>query len=301
MRKRRPSPRLHAGCSSGAPPHYRRPHRSTMERHGSRNDRQGSAHVVVRVAAAAKDAALGGLIWTLVRTDFKARYHGTLSGFVWALLKPLTMFVVLTAVFSLVFVGDETYRLDLILGLFLWEFFAEGTKVGMTSLHAKGFLLTKARFPSWVLVVTSISNPLLTILVFATVLTGFLVATGRAPSPVQLALFAGYLMAMTTVVVGISLAGSVLFLRYRDLNQIWDVVTQAGFFFAPIIYPLAVIPERYHFYLYVWPPTAIIEFSRDVLVEHRVPSLVGHMDLGLMAVGVLLVGVTVYRRYAPRV
>ena len=69
---------------------------------------------------------------------------------------------------------------------------------------------------------------------------------------------------MAIVVVGISLAGSVLFLRYRDLNQVWDVVTQAGFFVAPIIYPLGVIPERYHFYLYAWPPTAIIEFSRAV-------------------------------------
>ena len=39
---------------------------------------------------------------------------------------------------------------------------------------------------------------------------------------------------------------SVLFLRYRDLNQVWDVVTQAGFFLAPIIYPLGIIPERFH-------------------------------------------------------
>src|SRR6187549_1166246 len=114
-------------------------------------------------------ASWAGLVWTLVRTDFKARYHGTLSGFVWALLKPLSMFVVLTSVFSLVFVTDANYRLDLILGLFLWEFFAEGTKIGLTSLHAKGFLLTKARFPSWILVVTSLSNPLITVAVFATV------------------------------------------------------------------------------------------------------------------------------------
>ena len=42
-----------------------------------------------------------GLVWTLVRTDFKTRYHGTIGGFVWALLKPLTMFLVLLAVFSL--------------------------------------------------------------------------------------------------------------------------------------------------------------------------------------------------------
>jgi len=246
-------------------------------------------------------ASVAGLVWTLVRTDFKARYHGTLSGFVWALLKPLSMFVVLTSVFSLVFVTDANYRLDLILGLFLWEFFAEGTKIGLTSLHAKGFLLTKARFPSWILVVTSLSNPLITVAVFATVLTVFLSASGRTPSAIHLALFGSYLLAMGIIVIGISLAGSVLFLRYRDLNQVWDVVTQAGFFFAPIIYPLGVIPERYHFYLYAWPPTAIIEFSRAVLIEERTPSAIGHLDMALVTFGALLIGVLVYRRYAPRV
>jgi ABC-type polysaccharide/polyol phosphate export permease len=246
-------------------------------------------------------ASVAGLVWTLVRTDFKARYHGTLSGFVWALLKPLSMFVVLTSVFSLVFVTDENYRLDLILGLFLWEFFAEGTKIGLMSLHAKGFLLTKARFPTWILVVTSLSNPLITISVFATLLTVFLSATGRTPSVLHLALFGAYLVAMGIIVIGISLAGSVLFLRYRDLNQVWDVVTQAGFFFAPIIYPLGVIPERYHFFLYAWPPTAVIEFSRAVLIEEQTPSAFGHLDLALVASGVLLAGVLVYRRFAPRV
>ena len=103
-------------------------------------------------------AASRGLVWTLVRTDFKARYHGTLGGFVWALLKPLTMFLVLMAVFSFVFAADPDYQLNLIVGLFLWDFFAEGTKAGLTSLHARVTCSRKARFPSWILVVTSISN-----------------------------------------------------------------------------------------------------------------------------------------------
>src|SRR5215831_20062298 len=90
---------------------------------------------------ASADASIWGLVWTLVRTDFKARYHGTPSGFLWALLKPLTMFAVLTAVFSLVFQREPHYKLDLLIGLFLWEFFAEGTKVGLTALHSRGFLL----------------------------------------------------------------------------------------------------------------------------------------------------------------
>ena len=63
------------------------------------------------------------LAWTLVRTDFKARYHGTLGGFVWALLKPLTMFLSLLAIFSFVFTTEPNYRLNLLIGLFLWDFF----------------------------------------------------------------------------------------------------------------------------------------------------------------------------------
>src|SRR5262245_30331539 len=98
---------------------------------------------------------IGGLVWTLIRTDFKVRYHGSLGGFVWALLKPLSMFLVLMGVFSLIFVSEPHYRINLILGLFLWEFFAEGTKTGLTSLYAKAYLLAKTRFPRWIVVVTS--------------------------------------------------------------------------------------------------------------------------------------------------
>ena len=75
-------------------------------------------------------AADAGLIWTLVRTDFKARYHGTLGGFVWALLKPMSMFVVLMGVFSFLFASNPTYKLNLIVGLFLWDFSPKAPRAG---------------------------------------------------------------------------------------------------------------------------------------------------------------------------
>ena len=111
-----------------------------------------------------------GLVWTLIRTDFKTRYHGTIGGFVWALLKPLTMFLVLLAVFSYVFASEPQYKLDLIIGLFLYEFFQESTKAGLLSIRAKGYLLTKARFPPWIVVVTSASNAVITLALFSLVL-----------------------------------------------------------------------------------------------------------------------------------
>ncbi len=246
-------------------------------------------------------AQFAGLVWTLIRTDFKTRYHGTVGGFVWALLKPLTMFLVLLAVFSYVFASDPQYKLDLIIGLFLYEFFQESTKSGLLSIRAKGYLLTKARFPSWIVVVTSASNAVITLALFSVVLIVFLAATGRAPAPGAIALYASYQLEFFGIVTGFSLAASVLFMRYRDLNQVWDVVTHAGFFIAPIIYPLGILPERVHVLLYAWPPTPVILFSRSVLVDGRVPSPLAHALLLAETLTILGAGALIYRWRAPRV
>lgn len=245
-------------------------------------------------------AARAGLVWTLVRTDFKVRYHGTMGGFVWALLKPLAMFVLLLSVFSFVFGADPDYRLNLIIGLFLYDFFTESTKAGLVALASRSFLVTRAKCPSWILVVTSISNPLITLLVFSVAMVVFLGLSGRAPSLAGVGLYAGYMLSFVLIVTGFSLAASVLFLRYRDLNQVWEVASQAGFFLAPVIYPLGMLPERVHPYLYIWPPTPIIEFSRAVLARGEVPTPLAHLLLLSAVVAALLVGVAVFRRYGPR-
>ncbi len=260
----------------------------------------GAANVVALTSRPSRASHLAGLVWTLVRTDFKARYHGTFAGFLWALLKPFSMFLVLLAVFSFVFAGDRDYRLNLIIALFLWDFFAEGTKVGLTSLLAKGYLITKARFPTWIIVVASTSNAVITLAVFTVVIVLFLAASGRPPQPAHLALFLVYLVHYLLMVVGFGLATSVLFLRYRDLNQVWELATQAGFFLAPIIYPLDILPERFHWYLYLWPPTLVIQFSRMVLVKGEVPTLRAHAMLALATAFALGAGIALYRRNAPR-
>lgn len=241
-----------------------------------------------------------GLVWTLVRTDFKARYHGTLSGFVWALLKPLGMFLVLEAVFSVIFSADAHYRSNLIVGLFLWDFFAEGTRTGMISLHARGYLLTKARCPAWILVVTSLSNPLITLTVFAVAIVSFQAASSQPPTLGAVLLFVAYLVGLALVVSGIALGTSALFLRYRDLNQVWDVVIQAGFFIAPIIYPLRILPEHSHWLIYLWAPTPFIQFSRFVLVDGVIPGLRAHVVLAVGTSIVLATGILLFRRFARR-
>lgn len=242
-----------------------------------------------------------GLIWTMVRTDFKARYHRTWFGFVWALAKPLAMLGTLLAVFSLIFAQHADFGLKLVIGLFLWEFFAEGTKVGVTSLYVKGFLLSKARFPSWVIVLTSLSNPLMSLVVYCAGTIGVLVALGRAPDALSLVAFGWYIVHLAVIVTGISLATSALFLRYRDMNQVWEVAIASGFFLTPVVFPLEVIPARFQFWLYAWPPTPVIEFSRSALLRGELPSARAHLMLSAVALTILTVGVLVHRSSAPKI
>jgi len=246
-------------------------------------------------------AHIASLIWTLIRTDFKVRYHGTIGGFVWALLKPVSMFLVLLAVFSFIFAPtDPNYRSNLILGLFLWQFFAEGTSVGLVSLFAKGYLVTKTRFPRWIVVATSTSNAVITLLVCTAAILLYLAWGGRFPSTSRLLLFILYEIEMWMIVLGFSLSMSVLYPRYRDLNHLWDAISQAGFFVAPIVYPIQILPEGLHPYLYLWPPTPVIEFAKRVLIQGTTPTLEANLLLLAATLSILAVGVVVFQRHMPR-
>ena len=133
------------------------------------------------------------MIWTLVRTDFKVRYHGTAGGFVWALLKPLTMFVMLMAVFSFVFASDPNYKLNLIIGLFLWDFFAEGTKAGLivaarARVSADEGALSRRGFSSS----RRSSNALITLRCSSAIMFAFLAWAGHPPSRWRRCVFLAY-------------------------------------------------------------------------------------------------------------
>jgi ABC-2 type transport system permease protein len=156
---------------------------------------------------------VAGALWTLVRTDFKVRYHGTAMGFVWAMLKPAAMFAVLMSVFTFVFASQADYALRLVLGLFLYDYFQESTKAGLVSLYAKGFLIGRSQFPRWLLVVASTANPLLVIATAAVAILGGRALAGRFPAPTAVVLYGLYVLVLAVIVVGGSVGASVLYVR----------------------------------------------------------------------------------------
>ncbi|NDC96144.1 ABC transporter permease, partial [bacterium] len=101
------------------------------------------------------------LLSELVRTDFKLRYQGSVLGYAWSLLRPLLLFVILYIVFvKFLKIGNgiPNYPIYLLLGIVLWNFFAEMTNQGLSSIVSRGDLVRKIRIPRWLIIVsTSIS------------------------------------------------------------------------------------------------------------------------------------------------
>lgn len=242
------------------------------------------------------------LIWALAKTDFKLRYQGSVLGFIWALLKPLLLFVILNLVFSHLF-GSEVpyYSLQLLTAILLWTFFAEGTAMGLTSMMSKGHILTKIAFPRWVIVVASSLQSLMTFVINLLILLVALLVMGVPLELWQLLLFVGYCFIIYLVVVAFSLFAAPLFLRFRDVNQIWEVLLITGFYAAPIIYPLSIIPPWLQPWLYLNPMTFVIEHAKAVLFLGEVSRLDHHL-LYLSLVGLaLLFAWLFFRRVESRV
>jgi ABC-2 type transport system permease protein len=104
------------------------------------------------------------LLIELVKTDFKLRYQGSVVGYLWSLLRPLFMFLILYVVFTTVFPlgkGIPHYPVYLFTGIILWNFFAEMTQQSLGSIVGRGDLIRKIRIPRWMIVFSTSLNALI--------------------------------------------------------------------------------------------------------------------------------------------
>ncbi|PID52804.1 MAG: hypothetical protein CR972_00100 [Candidatus Moraniibacteriota bacterium] len=212
------------------------------------------------------------LIWMLAKTDFKLRYQGSILGYVWALLKPLLTFAVLNFVFSSIFNprnagGVETYSLELLVGLMMFYFFSEGTSAGLNSLVSKAQLVTKIYVPRWTIIIASTINAALVFLTNLIVIVFFFVLKGFMPSVYAIALFLLFSFFIYILILSFSLIAAPLFVKFRDLSMIWDVVLMIVMYASPIIYPLAMLPVTYHQFILLNPLAFIVHFTKESLIN----------------------------------
>jgi ABC-2 type transport system permease protein len=216
------------------------------------------------------------LLRQLVITDFKLRYQGSLLGYMWSLLRPLALFLILYVVFTRFIPlgkGIEHYPIILLLGIVLWTFFSDVTIGSVTAIVSKGDLLRKINFPKYVIVLGVAFSALINLLINLVVVAVFMVINKVDITPLILYL---PLFILELFVFSLALAFflSAAFVRFRDISYIWEVIMQALFYATPILYPLQTIPVGAAKILMLNPIAQIIQDARYVTInQHQTVTL----------------------------
>jgi ABC-2 type transport system permease protein len=267
-------------------------------------------------------SALGGgrrrffdLLWLMAVTEFKRVYFGTVLGYLWSLIRPLTTFGVLLFVFTQVFkVGSdkvEHYAVMLLLGIVLYTFFQESTTNAVTSVVSQEGVVRKTQFPRLVIPISTILTGLFNLGLNLVIVLVFLFGFGIDPVWTWLLFpFAVAVLFVLTAAVGMAL--SVLYVRFRDVAIIWVVVGQALLYATPILYPVNFkepADPTFEHLMMVNPLAVIFEQVRVwILAEPGAPTAVDAAGgwLGLLPAAAIFVAICgfaiwIFNREAPRI
>jgi len=240
------------------------------------------------------------LIRIMTISELKVKYQSSILGFTWSLLNPLLMMLVLYFVFNNVFKATQNhFALYLLIGIVSWRFLSNGTMSAMASIVGKPSLVTKIRIPRQVLVLSVVLSSFISSILEFVVLLPLLFILGVGLSPYIL-LFPVIHLIFFMMVYGMSLILASLYVYYRDLNQIWEVIIQMGFFLSPIVYPLSTVPKEYLSYYMLNPVTVIIQMYRDILLYHAAPAPADLAFAFLVGIAIVLLGSAVFKRLERR-
>jgi ABC-2 type transport system permease protein len=221
--------------------------------------------------------------------------------------KPLIYFSVLWVVFRSIFkTGLHNYPLYLITGIVLWLFVADAVTATLPSLVARGTILRRIWFPPIVIPLAATVTALMTFCINLLVVVVFIAASDIRPA-LDWLLLIPLLVELYVFVVALALIASTLYVRYRDIGQVWEVGASALFFAAPIVYPISVLPMWARHLMAFNPFVQILQDVRVIVLgshAHAV-ELIGHHGnhvIPLVTIAVLLVvGLALYKRDAPRI
>jgi len=250
------------------------------------------------------------LTQTLAVTEFKLKYAGTTLNWLWAVGRPLVYFGALLLVREAL--GRFTHAIDhyaayLLLGIVLWTFFAQCSGESVLSLKRRSELLRKLPFPHLAVPLSIALTAFLDLCVNLAVALPLAIAFGVDPQVgwLELPLLVAVLGLLT---VGTSLLLSSLYVRFRDVDQIWQVAGQTLFWLTPIFYAATSLSPRYARALVMANPIAtVITQVRHAVVDPSAPSaaaVAGGWEYLLVPLGIVLatfaLGLAVFRRESPR-
>jgi ABC-2 type transport system permease protein len=241
------------------------------------------------------------LIRALVARDLKVRYRRSAIGFLWTMLHPLMMMLVLSLVFSEIFrFNAENYPVYALSGIVFWNFFSQSLTASMNSLRGNATLVTKLPVPKAVFPLATVISGLMN-LVFALVpLFLIMAATGHPMSPAVAFLPVAIAIA-AAFTLGAGLLLSPLAAFFSDTVELVGILLTLLFYLTPVFYPMSILPERLRWIVEWNPARLILDVFRMPIHEGLMPSAALVALSAAIAAVVLVIGAAVFRRTSHRI
>ena len=247
----------------------------------------------------------------IATAEFKLKYAGSALGYVWSVLKPLALFMLLYLVFGRVFNLNQLspyYAVSLLIGIVLFTFFSDATTLALISIVVRDGIIRKLAFPRLIIPASATVTAALTLCINLTVVGAF-VAYKQIIPRLDWLLIPLLLVELYVFTLGVGLLLAALFVRLRDLQQVWELALQLMFYASPIIYPVGFLPPWAQKLVFLNPFTQVMQDIRALLfypdkAENLVTAASAFGSFGrivpiAIAVGTLVVGYVVFKREEP--
>ena len=167
--------------------------------------------------------------------------------------------------------------------------------MGMNSIVGRSALIQKVYFRREILIISTNITTLIMFCFEMGIFFIFLAIVGLVP-PLTIIFFPLIVVNLFVLTVGVSLALSSLNVYFRDIQHIWVVVLQAGFFLTPIFYKFDILPESLISILKINPLVGILELSRAVIIHEAFPTAETIIQTVVTTVIIFFIGYIIFRK-----
>lgn len=236
----------------------------------------------------------------------KARYQQSVLGGLWAVVQPMALALIFTAVFTLVVrmdTGEIPYIVFSYTALVPWLLFEQSISSSVLSLVANMGLVSKIYFPREVLPIAEVGARLVDFIIAFVVLIGFMVFYGLPVFTLSWIYLPIILIVQLCLVLGIGFIGSALNVFFRDVSHVVVLILKIWMYATPIIYPVTLVEtqlqnfglEQFYWLYFLNPMSAIIESYRNVIL-HSEGLNEYFWVAAIISVTVLLFGYWLFKR-----
>lgn len=213
------------------------------------------------------------LLKLIVDNDIKLKYRRSFLGYIWSILNPLLIMLVMVAVFSQFFEIDiPNFPVYMLTGSTLFTFMTEATNAGLSSILSNAPLIKKTYVPKYIFTVSKVTSSLVNLLFsMGALILVILVTRSKVTWYVLLSPLIIIELYIFCLGLGLFLASATVY--FRDVQYLWGVITTAWMYMTPIFYPVSIWPENVAFFLKMFNPMySYIAQFRDLVLYGQLPG-----------------------------